>query len=158
MLLVFNAVFFTFNILPWLWKFFLFFLFYRLANEDMRFESKRYQSYGFCSPNKHWPSPEKLSAAGFYYVDDKIGMKCFCCNAVIEGWESAEQCPLKKHRYTDNISDTSILSLVMNFFSVNIFYFLNVFLRFWKLCFVLLNELCFFVSVLNVKHLLLKAF
>ena len=28
-------------------------------------------------------------------------MKCFCCGAVVEGWESAEQCAFKKHRYSD---------------------------------------------------------
>jgi len=72
---------------------------FRLANENMRYELKRYQSFGLCTPSKHWPSADRLASAGFYYIDERIGMKCFCCDVAVSGWESAEQCPLTKHKY-----------------------------------------------------------
>lgn len=65
----------------------------------MRLEKKRYESFALCPVNKHWPTPETLSSAGFYYTGDREEMRCFCCGVYVDGWESSDQDVMRKHRY-----------------------------------------------------------
>jgi len=74
-------------------------IFDRLFNREMRFERLRFESFAMCSVQKHWPSPEVLSSAGFYYASDGEMMKCFCCGATVKGWESSTQDVVQKHKY-----------------------------------------------------------
>lgn len=63
----------------------------------MRYEKSRFDSYAFCSIQKHWPTPETLSSAGFYYDLNKSVMICFCCGATVDKWETSTQDVHQKH-------------------------------------------------------------
>ncbi|XP_065676808.1 E3 ubiquitin-protein ligase XIAP-like isoform X2 [Hydra vulgaris] len=76
----------------------------KLYNPSMKSEDKRFQSFGMCSPHKHWPSPEKLAKSGIYYDYSKKMMICFCCGFMVDSWESAEQDPNVKHRVESSCS------------------------------------------------------
>lgn len=69
-----------------------------LAHKYMRFEVDRFQSFAVCPINKHWPSPELLASAGFFYLNDSKGMACFCCGVVVDDWETSDQDAVKRHQ------------------------------------------------------------
>ncbi|NP_001296622.1 E3 ubiquitin-protein ligase XIAP-like [Hydra vulgaris] len=84
----------------------------KLYNPNMKSEDKRYQSFGMCPPEKHWPSPEKLAKSGMYYDYSKKMMVCFCCGFMVDSWESAEQDPYVKHKSAE--SSCSFIKRVQN--------------------------------------------
>ena len=71
---------------------------FSLFNETMRYEKSRFESYVLCPVQKHWPSPDTLSSAGFYYEPSKSAMSCFCCGATVVKWETSSQDVEQKHR------------------------------------------------------------
>ncbi|XP_029672636.1 E3 ubiquitin-protein ligase XIAP-like isoform X2 [Formica exsecta] len=64
-------------------------------NIDYRLESARLESF------KNWPcawmKPEKLAAAGFYYIGDKDKVKCFECHVEICQWQPDDS-PMVDHQ------------------------------------------------------------
>ena len=64
----------------------------------MRIEGNRLQSFAACPVNKDWPSVEHLSKTGFYWVDDRKVMCCFCCGCEVVSWETFDQDVTQKHK------------------------------------------------------------
>ena len=70
----------------------------RVANEYMCVEKNRLESFATCPINKTWPTTDRLAHCGFYWVDQRQCVVCFCCGCEISEWETCDQDVQQKHR------------------------------------------------------------
>ena len=70
---------------------------YRQLNNELRFESKRMQTF------EEWPlnapiQPAEVARAGFFYTGHGLEVQCFACDGKISSWSANDEAMLR-HRH-----------------------------------------------------------